>query len=383
MFKYILSTLLVLLFLGPILSFAAEPDNKKVRFAYDLDFEMNFDNREYDPSKFSSSKTIFGARLSPAIGIAYNHDDKFNHRLMLGADIMQDFGASKKIEQAFRELLLYYNLQTKAGKNDISVFAGIFPRSSSDAKYDRAFFSDEFLFYDTAMEGLLVKFNRPKSYYEFGCDWMGMIGPGSRERFMLFSHGRGEAAKSITLAYSAYMYHFANSFEARGVVDNILISPSISFDAAAFLPLQKFSVELSWIQAFQQDRKFVGKFVFPGGGKLDIELRNWNVGLKNSLYYGKNLMPYYHSKDVIGDEYGSLLYHGDPFYMVRTDGANKPGLYDCLEVYYRPYVGRFLQIDISARFHFNTGSGFKQGYSGCQQVVNFKFNLQALLKRKK
>lgn len=44
-------------------------ERKDLRFAYDVDFEMNFDNREFYRSAFSSSMTIFGARLTPAIGL--------------------------------------------------------------------------------------------------------------------------------------------------------------------------------------------------------------------------------------------------------------------------------------------------------------------------
>ena len=47
----------------------AAPGKEKVTFAYDLDFEMNFDNREFYKSDFSESMTIFGARLTPSVGI--------------------------------------------------------------------------------------------------------------------------------------------------------------------------------------------------------------------------------------------------------------------------------------------------------------------------
>ena len=47
---------------------AQEQEKKQVQFAYDIDFEMNFDKREFYRSAFSSSMTIFGARLTPAIG---------------------------------------------------------------------------------------------------------------------------------------------------------------------------------------------------------------------------------------------------------------------------------------------------------------------------
>ena len=64
------------------------------RFTYDVDYEMNFDNREYSPSKFSKSMTIFGARLTPAVGLEVCQPDSTNHKLMSGVDVMKDFGAS-------------------------------------------------------------------------------------------------------------------------------------------------------------------------------------------------------------------------------------------------------------------------------------------------
>ena len=71
-----------------------EPDGKKnIHFTYDVDFEMNFDNREYYKSAFSESMTIFGARLTPSVGLEAVQSDGTSHRVMIGADIMKDFGA--------------------------------------------------------------------------------------------------------------------------------------------------------------------------------------------------------------------------------------------------------------------------------------------------
>ena len=52
---------------GPASAIAS--GKEKVTFAYDLDFEMNFDNREFYKSNFSESMTIFGARLTPSVGV--------------------------------------------------------------------------------------------------------------------------------------------------------------------------------------------------------------------------------------------------------------------------------------------------------------------------
>ena len=65
-------------------AFAQEKDSSKVSFAYDLDFQMQFDNREFYRSNFTPSMTIFGARVSPYLGIAVNQNKATRHRFMAG-----------------------------------------------------------------------------------------------------------------------------------------------------------------------------------------------------------------------------------------------------------------------------------------------------------
>jgi hypothetical protein len=161
-------------------------------------------------------------------------------------------------------------------------------------------------------------------------------------------------------------------------VDNVLLNPYIGLDLAGLTKLQVFSMRLGWLQAMQNDRAMVGKYVCPGGAELDIDIRKWNVGVRNELFYGKNMMPYYHSKDPGGYPYGNLLYMGSPFYQIGA-ADSKAGLADRLEVYYAPQLGQpYLDFRISAIFHFNAGN-----YAGCRQMVSLNFNLQELLKRNK
>lgn len=354
------------------------------RFTYDVDYEMNFDNREYSPSKFSKSMTIFGARLTPAVGLEVCQPDSTNHKLMFGVDVMKDFGASPVSENLaggqtdetaqslnnfslFRELTLYYNLEKKVGTTEVSMYAGIFPRSRMQGKYSQAFFSDSLKFYDNNLEGLLLQFHRPKSEFEVGCDWMGQFGVSRRERFMIFSSGESIVAPMLTFGYSGYMYHFANSQQVRGLVDNILLNPYIRIDLGPKMKLQTFSLTLGWLQALQHNRKHVGHYVFPGGGHLDLEVRNWNVSVKNHFFCGTDLMPYYNFKDEGGFKYGSELYLGDPFLRIHENNTLGTGLYDRLEVCYEPFSGRYLKMKVGAVFHFNNFH-----YSGCQQTVGVK-----------
>ncbi len=358
--------------------------SSQVRFDYDVDFEMNFDNREFYRSNFSKSMTIFGARLTPSVGLEAFSADSSKHRIMVGIDVMKDFGASPISEylaggqtnetlgrqnnlSLFREITLYYDLQKKIGDTGISLYAGIFSRDKMQGRYSQAFFSDSLKFYDNNLEGLLVQFHRPKAEFEVGCDWMGQYGSARRERFMIFSSGEGNVTPILRFGYSGYMYHFANSQQVKGLVDNILLNPYARIDLAHLFEFQAFSATLGWIQALQHNRKHVGYYVFPGGGHFDLELRNWDVAVKNMLYYGADLMPYYNYTDEGGFKYGSELYLGDPFYRVYDDNTSRHGLYDRLEVCYEPSVGKYLNVKVAAVFHFNNFH-----YSGCQQVVGLK-----------
>ena len=344
-----------------------QPDDKALKFAYDVDFQMNFDNRELYQSAYSTSMTIFGARLSPAVGLEAVQNDGTVHRLMAGLDVLKDFGSGRNDLSLFNEFVMYYRLDKSIGKTDLILHAGVFPRSNMHGRYSEAFFSDSLKFYDNNLEGLLIEFRCPQAQFEVGCDWMGQYGTDRRERFMVFSSGEGRVAPMLSLGYSGYMYHFANSEQVKGLVDNILINPYVRLDLAQKTSMQTFDIRLGWLQAMQHNRKHVGHYVFPGGAHLDVEARKWNVAVKNMAFVGTDLMPYYNNFDEGGFKYGNSLYMGSPFYRVHDDGTSAPGLYDRLEVAYEPSIGQYVKIKVAAVFHFN-GSH----YSGSQQIVAIK-----------
>ena len=371
-FKYIIS--LVIFVAAFSLYASAATENDKVRFAYDVGFEMNFDNREFYKSRFSNSMTIFGARLTPSVGLELMQDDGTRHRLMTGIDVMKDFGDSAGVKNMFKEVTLYYNMNKRFGNNVFEMSVGIFPRKSLEGRWGQEFFSDSLTFYDNNLEGLLLKLRRPKSYFELGADWMGMTGEYRRERFMIFSSGHGEVLPYTSLGYSFYVYHYAGSRKVRGVVDNILINPYLTVDLSGPTGLHKLSLTAGWIQALQNDRKNIGRYIFPGGGELDVEVSHWNLGIRNRMYIGTDLMPLYNRHDIGGFKYGSNgLYLGDPFYRVNDRGDAALGTYNRLEFFYSPVIGDFLSISIKAVLHFNDFH-----YSGFQQMVGVRFNLGAV-----
>ncbi len=267
----------------------------------------------------------------------------------------------------------------------MTITAGIFPKSLG-AEYPDLFYSDYLKFYDSNYEGLLLTFRRAKAYYEVGCDWLGMYGAESRERFIIFSHGRSAVSPWFTIGYYAYMHHYSHSEAVRNVMDNVLINPYMTFDFTsngAWRALDKFYVTLGWQQGAQQDRAGVGHYVFPSGWEGTIGLQKWNVGVQNRLFIGSCMMPYYSSTDALGNVYGSSLYLGEAFYRMYepeisgyTDEGGlyciqkTRGYYDRVELYFQPHICSFLDLRIAARFHF-----LDTGYAGCQQVVSLIFKL--------
>lgn len=191
---------------------------------------------------------------------------------------------------------------------------------------------------------------------------------------MIFSSGEGQVLPSMVMGYSAYLYHFASSSVTKGVVDNALINPYLRFDLSGTFDMQALSFRLGWLQSLQNDRKNVGHYVFPGGAEVMVELQKWNLGIRNDLFVGVDMMPYYNSKDSGGYKYGSMLYMGSPFYRVYDDGTDGIGMTDRLEFYYSPRIGTpYLNLKISSLFYFNTS-----GYCGCRQMVSLSFNLSEM-----
>ncbi|MCF0176147.1 MAG: hypothetical protein HUJ94_04860 [Bacteroidales bacterium] len=373
----------LLIFFALIFSFSfLRAQEGGVRIAWDANFDMHFDNREFTGTgqAFMNSQTLFGARLTPALGIQYVQKGGYVHRLMGGVDIFKEFGHNPDLESEggtglVDEITFWYRLNKKIGDTDFTMHAGIFPRRVMQTSWSELFFSDSLLFYNPNLEGMLVSFARPKGKYELGCDWIGRKGTRSRERFMLFSAGDSRVLDWLKLGYSAYMYHYAGSLSVRGVVDNILAEPYFEADFAHWLPLQKLSLTAGATCSFSRDR--VAKVQhLRGGAELTAEVRKWNVGLRHRLFYGGDMMPLYACTDKAGYPYGNNLYHGNPLFRVRLDGS-APAACNSTELYYEPNLGGLVTLRCEVRAHFNGP------FTGHQELVTLRFNIDGLFSLKK
>lgn len=346
---------------------------KAQTFDWRVGFDFRFDNREgYDNTQLGhdADGTIFGVRLTPEVGLAWGKRNSIN----VGVDLRADFGAEGFY---IPEPVVYYNYNTQGG----GLFAGIVPRDKTIGRYSPAFFSDRVRFYDTNIEGLI--YNRrfgSLAFIEFACDWNGMESVDRHEKFMLFSSSsifspeiaiHNRVNLFFELGYNFNMLHFAGSKTVRGVVDNLLVYPKfIAHFGSKEQSTDLASVEVGWLQAFQNARRGDG-YVRPGGLFIDVAVNYWLFGVRNSLYLGQNLMPYYDSLDGAGVAYGSRLYYGEDFF--RTDS----GIYNRLEVSLRVLRKNAVNMEIASIHHYD-GRGW-----GWQQVVKLTVDLNKATFRRK
>lgn len=305
-----------------------------IKVVWDASLDFFFDNREYGNCPVNWSQTLFGLRFAPEIGVRFEE----RHAIMAGINFLADFGAPKVLKAD--DYIAYYQYKG----TQFSAYAGLIPRAKSIGSYSYAFFSDSIYYYAPNLSGLLLQYRNQRGYAEFGVDWNSKIAQTRREKFLLFLGLRINAGLFYA-GFQANMYHHARSVLWSGVVDNMLIYPHVGIDLANVFHFELFDVQSGWFQAFQNDRSHVDKYVKPGGFQLRACLQKWHFGIDNTLYIGRNLMPYWVAPAPNLD-YGPGLYWGEPFY--RTDSG-----YDRLELYWQSQIGKRISLRFSSVHHFD------------------------------
>ena len=312
-------------------------------FIWDVRFASQFDNREYNTT-LTNSQTLFGARLTPQIGIGWGRNS-----LNIGTDIMADFGAPTLFTDP--TLLLYYAYNSKK----FDAYMGVFPRTKMIGNYSSLFFSGKTKFYDPNLDGFMLQYTGNKGSVELGIDWCGLSHGAARERFMIFSAGEVET-KMFFAGYNATIFHFAASEEVTGVVDNVLFYPYVGLNISEHLPLDILKLQVGWVQGLHKDRSYESDFNMCEGVQIDVHAEKWNIGIENMLYIGENQLPY-------NNEYGSDLYFGSPYYSTES------GIYNRFEIYWHPFRGKLFDLKISSRHHYD---GYVWGW---QQLLTLNINI--------
>lgn len=283
------------------------------KFIYNIDFTSYFDNREYH-EPLQTPQTIFALRLSPEIGLQITDKANGIHRIIAGAHYTQPFGSN------FREARLQPTAFYQYRWHGYALLLGIAPTKHRIEPLPDFLNYDSINYAEPNLRGALLQYCSKHGCAEFMCDWRGMQTPMRREMFRLVLNGHYRYTGLFTyfiggIAQINHKANYAKPTPREGVCDDIYISPNIGVDFAPALPLDSLSLRASYIIAYQTERINEDRRI-PQGLLLDFFARWRFLGLKNTLYVGQNLMPFYAT-------YGPDLNQGDPFYQSpcynRTD----------------------------------------------------------------
>jgi hypothetical protein len=218
----------------------------KVSFAYDTDFLLYFDNREYDRTPGQRSQTIFGVRLAPEIGVQIADSTESKHRLMAGVSYNQPFGASwGKITV---KPTIYYRIETKG----FDINLGFVPYRYLKENLPEYLLSDSISYYNSNLQGALFQYESEMGFASLMADWRGMYSEETREAFRVIIGGQYRY-KWLQAGGYAMLNHLANSTQTNCVYDDIMINPYVGVNLGEIVaPLDSFNIRLGYIGGFQR-----------------------------------------------------------------------------------------------------------------------------------
>lgn len=303
--RYWLSTILIALVSALTLS------------SQELEWSVNmnavFNNRESETALAPSNTYIF-TRITPQIGVSMG---SARHRIMGGVtwyQPMNDHMHGYKVLPA-----LYYQYHNE--QRGLRMAMGMIP---DVLKIKRFLQSDSISYVNPNINGFLINIEKPHFSFVSWLNWRQIRTNNRREAFdvtgQAFWHSGNYGYNRFQAGGTARYNHLAKSFnpaEGEGVVDNVILNPSIGFTHSGRERLKDyFHISAGVLLSIDRDRPGDNKWLTQAGFMGDIEGRWKWLSLQEHVYVGKEQMPLY-------DKYGPLLYLGDQFYhnkfYSRTD----------------------------------------------------------------
>lgn len=321
-------------------------------FIYSVKLDNYFDNREYD-TPYTEPQTLFGIRVSPAIGWEYVETGAATHKIMGGIHYLQPIGSL--IDQAQFDPFVYYQYMHRG----FNLHLGIVPYAEMIQRLPIFVMSDSLSYLYPNIQGALFQFQKGKSYIELLCDWRGAQSTTTREAFRVIVQGK-YYWKNLSLGGVTFLNHLANKAPSEpklGVCDDYLVSPSLGLHWSKLKALDSLSFGVSYLFASSKERITDTKKV-GHGIEWDCFVKWKFLAIQNSLYLGDNLLPFY-------QKYHSGLHLGDPFYQATRYNRTSFILY----LIQKPFV----ECQFSWNLHFTKGNPI-----GNQQLLTVHFNLDAL-----
>ena len=323
------------------------------QFIYDIDFLTFFDNRESNVPSYPS-KTLFGTRLSPEIGIEFDDSIYGNHQLITGVSYIQPFGST------WRDIRLNPTIYYRYRQHGINLSFGFIPWRNIKTYLPDYIRSDSLSYFAPNIQGVHFSYTSRHGFVEFICDWRGMQSLETREAFRLLLTGEYNYSFLFT-GGNAQLNHLANRLNPPvrdGVCDDITAQPFIGFNFSQLTPLDTLALRTSYNFSYQRDRKNNQLFINHGFlAELSIKWRF--LSAENVLYIGNPLMPLY-------PQYGALLNQGESIYQ--------HSIYNKIE--FSVYIVQYPFVDV--RFSWNLHYAQNQPLAH-QQLLTAHFNLNNLI----
>lgn len=327
------------------------------RFLYNVDAAVWFDNREYK-GPIQMPQTIFAFRLSPEIGVGLTDREGGDHSVIAGVHYIQPMGGNWR-DVRFHPTV-FYQYQFKG----ISMRLGAIPYKYFIRQLPDFLRYDSIAYARPNIQGALVQYQSKHGYVEAMCDWRGMQRPDQREMFQVTLDGEYsyQGLFRYYVGGIAEMNHKAGCAPPtpyEDVCDEATLSPNIGIDFSSPTPLNVLSLRASYIFSYQCQRSDNTKYRLQG--MLLEFMINWRwLGMKNTFYYGDNLMPLY-------GIFGANFNQGDPFYQSK--------IYNRTDFYVYLVRKSFINCYFSWNLHWEPLGGLQH-----QQQVIAVFSLDGIKK---
>lgn len=270
---------------------------EKPSLAWSIDFSSVLNNRE-GGDEMRPDQTFLFTRLEPQIGIRFGQ-----HSLMGGAawyqPLVNELSGYKVVP------LLYYRF---SGIN-AEFKAGFLPADESLPLYQR---SDSINYVQPVVRGAKARYFTDHHNVQAWIDWRQVQSRNRREAFAtgLQYEYHYKAIKPNVLIEYDHLAKTSASLPDEGVVDHVLIVPRFYFNVG------NFKAGIGTLITVDRDRLYDKKWLARGGVIADASWQWRWLGVKETIYAGKEQMPLY-------CRYGSQLYWGDTWYhnkfYSRTD----------------------------------------------------------------
>ena len=341
---------------------------------YNASFGYLLDNIE-ETTPFWQTRTIHAIWASLQGGFSVE-DDAGAHNIVFGGYGAQFMGARNAFN-ATGGIFAYYHY---AHKNDFNAYLGIFPRKAWISTYPRSFFRDDYLFLTPQISGALLQYKSDENpviqgYAEASFEHFGANLKERRDEFYALFGGEVKVYETLAFGAQGALYHHQDegvvSVDGGGtfLVDRALYSAYIGFDMRGFARVREIfdAMELKVALLGQSERKRTHSGMLPFynaiGGEVSAKAQYRGFGVEDIYYFGAGQMRYF------GD-YGERFYAGLPLYR---------GAFNTISAFYE-YKNDFLSVRAGFRF-YNIGKRLER--LAHQQFVNFSFDLDRLLKKRK